>query len=112
MQIVASTKMQLDEFTVKFEKDFSLVSFLSTSTTTRGAWYLENSASHHMIEAWDIFSIRKERELYVHVELGDDAKWQCFMETCTIDLAKAYTNKDYQEKEERYNMKNENQCIL
>ena len=34
------------------------------------------------------------------------------METCTGDLAKAYTNKDYQEKEERYNMKNKNQCIL
>jgi hypothetical protein len=28
------------------------------------------------------------------------------------DLAKAYTNKTYQEKEERHNMKNENQCIL
>jgi hypothetical protein len=37
---------------------------------------------------------------------------QCFMETCTGDLAKAYTNKAYQEKEERYTMKNENQCIL
>ena len=34
------------------------------------------------------------------------------METCTRDLAKEYTNKSYQEKEERYNMKNENQCIL
>jgi hypothetical protein len=37
---------------------------------------------------------------------------QCFMETCIGDLAKAYTNKAYQEKEERYNIKNENQCIL
>jgi hypothetical protein len=37
---------------------------------------------------------------------------QCFMETCTGDLAKAYTNKAYQEKEERYNMNNENQRIL
>jgi hypothetical protein len=35
-----------------------------------------------------------------------------FMETYTGDLAKAYTNKVYQEKEERYKMKNENQCIL
>jgi hypothetical protein len=37
---------------------------------------------------------------------------QRFMETCTGDLDKSYTNKAYQEKEERYNMKNENQCIL
>jgi hypothetical protein len=27
------------------------------------------------------------------------------METCTGDLAKAYTNKAYQEKEERYTMR-------
>ena len=33
---------------------------------------------------------------------------QCFMETYTRDLAKAYTNKAYHEKEERCNMKNEN----
>jgi hypothetical protein len=33
---------------------------------------------------------------------------QCFMETCTRDLAKTCTNKAYQEKEERYTMKNEN----
>jgi hypothetical protein len=39
-------------------------------------------------------------------------KCQCFMETCTGDLAKSYTSKAYQEKEERYTMKNENQCIL
>jgi hypothetical protein len=37
---------------------------------------------------------------------------QCLMETCTGDLAKAHTNKYYQEKEERCTMKNENQCIL
>jgi hypothetical protein len=37
---------------------------------------------------------------------------QCFMETYTRDLAKAYKNKAYQEKEETCNMKNENQCIL
>jgi hypothetical protein len=34
------------------------------------------------------------------------------METFTGDLAKAYTTKGYQEKEERYTMKNENQCII
>jgi hypothetical protein len=29
---------------------------------------------------------------------------QCFMETCTGDLAKESTNKSYQEKDERFNM--------
>jgi hypothetical protein len=60
---------------VKFEKDFSLVSFLSTSTTTRSAWYLDNGASHHMTEAQELFSSLMERDSYVHVELGDDAKY-------------------------------------
>jgi hypothetical protein len=32
-QKTTSTKTQLDEFAMKFEKDYSLVSFLSTSTT-------------------------------------------------------------------------------
>jgi hypothetical protein len=34
------------------------------------------------------------------------------METGIGDLAKAYTNNAYQEKEERYTMKNDNQCVL
>jgi hypothetical protein len=51
MQTTTSTETQLDEFATKFEKDFSLVSCLSTSTNTRSAWYLDNGASHHMTEA-------------------------------------------------------------
>jgi hypothetical protein len=38
--------------------------------------------------------------------------FQCFIETCTGDLAKAYINKAYEENEERYNMKDANQCVL
>jgi hypothetical protein len=44
-------KMQLDEFVVNFDKDLSLVSCLSTSTTNKSAWYLDNGAYRHMIEA-------------------------------------------------------------
>jgi hypothetical protein len=50
-QTTTSTETQLDEFATKFEKDFSLVSCLSTNTNTRSAWYLDNGASHHMTEA-------------------------------------------------------------
>jgi hypothetical protein len=56
------------------------------------------------------FSIVLCKERNPCMNVTDDC--QCFMETCTGDLAKAYTNKSYQEKKERYNMKNENQCIL
>jgi hypothetical protein len=75
MQTTTSTEMQLDEFAVKFEKDFSLVSFLSTNTTTKNAWYLDTGAYRHMKKSWEIFSSLMERDLGIHVELGDDAKY-------------------------------------
>jgi hypothetical protein len=50
-QTTTSTKTWLDEFAMNFEKDFSLVSYLSTSTATRSVWCLDNGASHHMTEA-------------------------------------------------------------
>ena len=52
-QITTSTETQLDEFVVKFEKDCSLVSCLSTNTTAGSAWFLDSGASRHMIEAHD-----------------------------------------------------------
>jgi hypothetical protein len=67
--------MQLDEFAVKFEKDSSLVSCLSTSTTTRSVWYLDSGASRHMTKARELFNNLTERDSRVHVELDDDAKY-------------------------------------
>jgi hypothetical protein len=60
---------------VKFQKDFSLVSCLSTSTTTRSAWYFDSGSSHHMTKEHEIFNSLTERDLEVHVELGDDSKY-------------------------------------
>jgi hypothetical protein len=53
-QTTTLARTQLDEFVTKFEREFSLVSFLNTSSKTRSAWYLDNNASHHMIEAHDL----------------------------------------------------------
>jgi hypothetical protein len=36
---------------------------------------LDSGASHHMTEAWEIFSSLMESDSDVHVELGDDAKY-------------------------------------
>lgn len=60
---------------MKFESDFSLVSWLSTSTTTRSAWYLDSGASRRMTKAWELFSSLMEKDLGIHVVLGDDAKY-------------------------------------
>jgi hypothetical protein len=74
-QKTTSTKMQLDEFAVNFEKDFSLVSCLSTSTTTRSVWFLDNVASLHMTEARELFNSLTESDTNLHVKPVDDAKY-------------------------------------
>jgi hypothetical protein len=74
-QVATSTETQLDEFVVKFEKEFTLVSCLSTNTVTRSVWYLDNGASRHMTEAWELFNSLMEKDSGIHVELGDDAKY-------------------------------------
>ena len=65
----------MNEFSAKFESDFSLVSCLSTSIVARSAWYLDSGASPHMTEAWELFSSLTETDSRIHVELGDDAKY-------------------------------------
>jgi cupin superfamily acireductone dioxygenase involved in methionine salvage len=57
---------------MNFEKDYSLVSFLSTGTTVRSYWFMDNGTSCHMTEAWDIFRSLTEKYLYFHVDHGDD----------------------------------------
>jgi hypothetical protein len=59
---------------VKFE-DFSLVSYLSTSTVTRSTWYLDSGASSHMTAAQDLFNSLTEKDSGIHVELGKNAKY-------------------------------------
>jgi hypothetical protein len=60
---------------MKFESDFSLVSYLSTSIATTSAWYLDSGASRHMTEARELFSSLTKTNSRIHVELGDDAKY-------------------------------------
>jgi hypothetical protein len=45
-QIVASTAVE--EFSAKFDKEFSLVVCLSTRTTHYSVWYIDSGASLHM----------------------------------------------------------------
>jgi hypothetical protein len=45
-QIAASTKVE--EFSTKFNKDFSLVVCLSTRATHSSVWYIDSGASRHM----------------------------------------------------------------
>jgi hypothetical protein len=61
------SRSHLDEFETKFEKDYSLVSFLYTSKTTRSVWYLDSGASLHMEKERELFSSMMERDSNIHV---------------------------------------------
>jgi hypothetical protein len=69
MQKKISIETQLDVFATNFYKESLLISYLSTSTNSRSAWYLDSVASR------ELFKSLMERESWVHVELCDDAKY-------------------------------------
>jgi hypothetical protein len=45
-QTIAS--VEVEEFSTKFDKEFSLIACLSSRTTTPDTWYIDSGASHHM----------------------------------------------------------------
>lgn len=64
----------MDELAKKFEKEFSLVPYLS-SNMTHGVWFLDNKASHHMTRSRDLFTNMVEENPDIHVELGDNSRY-------------------------------------
>jgi hypothetical protein len=61
-EVAASAETQVNEFVAKFEKDFSMVSCLSTNTVSRNVWYVDSGASHHMASTWQLFSSLKKHD--------------------------------------------------
>jgi hypothetical protein len=66
-QTTTSTETQLDEFATKFEKDYSLVSFLSTNTTTEECLVLGQ---------WCISSYDRSTELFSSLT-GEGLRCSC-----------------------------------
>jgi hypothetical protein len=66
-----TTSAAVEEFSTKFDKEFSLVVCLSTGTTHSDTWYIDSGASHHMTgvreHLTDLTQIGD-----VEVVLGDD----------------------------------------
>ena len=65
----------MNEFSCKLEKDFSMVSFLSSNIVLKKSWYVDNEVSRHMTSFQELFSILIEHILGFQVKLGDDAKY-------------------------------------
>jgi hypothetical protein len=55
----------------QFELDFSLIACMESSASG-SMWYLDNGASFHMTRDKEFFSDLEERDLKMHIDMGND----------------------------------------
>ena len=58
----------------QFELDFSLIAGL-VSSVMGSVWFLDSGASFHMTGDRDFFSDLEEKDLGVHIDMGDDGRY-------------------------------------
>ena len=58
----------------QFELDFSLIACMS-STVMGYMWYMDSGVSFHMMGNKEIFSSLEEKDIFMHIEMGDDGKY-------------------------------------
>ena len=58
----------------QFELDFSFIACL-VSSYMGSMWYLDSGASFHMIGDKELFGDLEEKDLQMHIEMGDDGRY-------------------------------------
>eukprot|EP00253_Pinus_taeda_P012616 PITA_12616 len=58
----------------QFELDFTLITCM-VSSMVGCVWYLDSGASFHMTNDKSLFSTLEEKDLKMHIEMGDDGKY-------------------------------------
>jgi len=58
----------------QFELDFSLITCL-VSSVMGSVWFLDSGVSFHMTRDRDLFSDLDEKDLRVHIKMGDDGRY-------------------------------------
>ena len=58
----------------QFKLDFTLIACM-TNTVMGSVWYLDLGASFHMTGCKEFFSSLEEKDLQMHIELGDDRQY-------------------------------------
>ena len=59
---------------LQFKLDFSFISCL-VSSAMGSVWYLDSGASFHMTGEKEFFSDLEEKDLQMHIEMGDDGRY-------------------------------------
>jgi hypothetical protein len=59
---------------LQFELDFSLIACMALSALG-SVWYLDSDASFHMTGDKELFSDLEEKDLKMHIEMGDDGRY-------------------------------------
>ena len=60
-----------EDLASQFDLDFSLIACIVSSATS-SEWYLDSGASFHMMGDKEIFSSLEEKDIQMHIEMGDD----------------------------------------
>jgi hypothetical protein len=58
----------------QFELDFSLITFMASSASG-SVWYLDSDSSYNMIGDKESFSDLEEKDLIMHIEMGDNGRY-------------------------------------
>ena len=58
----------------RFELDFSLITCM-VSSVLGSMWYLYSGASFHMTGDKELFSILEEKDIQMHIKMGDDGRY-------------------------------------
>ena len=58
----------------QFELEFSLITCMVSSEMGSG-WYLDSGTSFHMMRNKELFSSLEEKDLQMHIKMGDDGRY-------------------------------------
>ena len=74
---------EVDEFNRIFDEEFCLITCMA-STTGSSIWYIDSGASSHMTGHKIFFRDLQEGGTRIHVELGDEVRYQAQGVHCFI----------------------------
>jgi len=69
-----ATSAKVDEFNSKIEKEFSLITCM-TSFLANSIWYIDSGASSHMTGNKEYFNQLTKKDIEFHIELGDGGRY-------------------------------------